>query len=392
MDMTEFRFDAAARSAAPFGPTGPETGAAAAAVDMGRVAGQLGGEIAAPLTAAIERVNTLATTGRIDRASLVALRSEIEGARRAGIIAQQLARLAGGNIRQTPERLDLTQLLREAVSQRGREIQARGVEVRQVLHPAEVIVDASLVFALLQALLDWALGHAQERIDLALDLKSWPVNARLRCHFAHRPADQVESKTPAAAPHLDTMAWLLVQQTALSLGLEARRHDTAGDTTLTLEFPRTVNGTVNDKMDGVSAIELDEDFSLTPNSKPLAGSHVLVLAARREVRTLVRDAIRPMGLMVDFTTSVDEAREFCRGGLPHAIIYESAIGGERFDQLRRELLAEVPQLSFIAIGEDGREYESSVRDGHQITRVGRDAVMTSLPSALLFELSRGLPA
>jgi hypothetical protein len=391
MDMTELRQDPAGASASPFGMSGAAAGAAAG-LNLTQVAGQLGGEIAAPLTNAIERVNSLATTGRIDRASLAALRCEIEGARRAGIIAQQLARLSGGGIRQTPERLDLTQLLREAVSQRGREIQSRGIEVRQVLQPAEVVVDSSLVFSLLQALLDWALAHAQQRVDLTLDIRSWPVNARLRCHFVHRPPDLVDAKAPAAAPQLDTMAWLLVRQTALALGLEPRRQDSAGDTTLTLEFPRTVNGTVNDKMAGVSAIELDEDFALVPNSKPLAGSHVLVVAARREIRTIVRDAIRPMGLMVDFTTSVDEAREFCRGGLPHAIVYEAAIAGERFEQLRRELVAEVPQLSFIAISEDGHEYESSVHDGRQTTRVGRDAVMTALPSALLFELSRGLPA
>lgn len=359
----------------------PRTG-----IDMALVASQLGGEIASPLTAAIERVNTLATTGRIDRSSLTALRTEIEGARRAGIIAQQLSRLAGGGVRQNPEQVDLTQLMREAVAQRGREIQARGVEVRQVLHPAEVVVDASLVFSLLQALLDWALSHAHARIDLSLDIKSWPVQARLICRFAHRPADQASPDGSAVASELETMAWLLIQQTALSLGAQLQRLDTGSETKLTLEFPRTVN----DQMEGVSTIEIDEDFALTPNSKPLAGSHVLVVAARREVRTLVRDAMRPMGLMVDFTTSVDEAREFCRGGLPHAIVYESALGGDRFEQLRRELLAEVPQLSFIAIGEDGREYESSVRDGHQTTRVGRDAVMTSLPSALLFELSRGV--
>ena len=33
--------------------------------------------------------------------------------------------------------------------QRGRETQARGIQLRQVLKPAEVVVDASLLFALL---------------------------------------------------------------------------------------------------------------------------------------------------------------------------------------------------------------------------------------------------
>jgi hypothetical protein len=172
----------------------------------------------------------------------------------------------------------------------------------------------------------------------------------------------------------------------MSLALELE--ESADETRLTLGFPRTVN----EQMEGVSTVELDDTFAHSINSKPLAGNHVLVLAARREVRSLVRDAVRSMGLMVDFTTSVDEAREFCNGGLPHAIVYESALGGDRFAALRRELVAEVPSMVFIALGEDGNSYESTVDDGHPLTRIGRDAILSSLPSALLFELSRGVDA
>ena len=62
---------------------------------------QIGAEIAAPLTAALERVNTLTSTGRIDRQSLRALREEIEAARQAGMIGQQLTRFASGRISQS---------------------------------------------------------------------------------------------------------------------------------------------------------------------------------------------------------------------------------------------------------------------------------------------------
>ena len=43
---------------------------------------------------------------------LQALRNEIDGARRVGLRGQQIARLASGSVRQTVERLDLTQCLR----------------------------------------------------------------------------------------------------------------------------------------------------------------------------------------------------------------------------------------------------------------------------------------
>ena len=60
----------------------PPGGAEEPAAETGRwadVLAQLGAEIAGPLTAAIERVNALATTGQIDRQSLRALRSRPAG-------------------------------------------------------------------------------------------------------------------------------------------------------------------------------------------------------------------------------------------------------------------------------------------------------------------------
>jgi hypothetical protein len=349
-------------------------------LDLAALTGELGGEIAAPLTAALERINTLAATGRIDRSSLTALRLEVEGARRAAMIAQQLARLASGRVRQAPEPLNLTQHLRDALAQRSREFVARQIDLRQSLQPAQVVVDGTYLFSLVQALLDWSIGHSHRRLDIKLDVQPWPLQARLTCRLAHQSPDA------DALPPMDTMAWRLIEVAARSMGLELHRDDTANETRVTLAFPRTVN----EQMEGVTAIELDEGFAQSINSKPLAGSHVLVLASRRELRAMIRDAIRPMGLMVDYTSTVDEAREFCQGGLPHAIVFESSIGGGRFDTLRRELLAEVPSLAFIAIGEDGHDYSTKDIDGHPVTRVGREAVMNALPAALIFELSRGL--
>ena len=91
---------------------------------------QIGAEIAAPLTAALERVNTLTSTGRIDRQSLRALRDEIEAARQAGMIGQQLTRFASGRIRQSHERLQLADVLGSVLTHRTRETQARGIGLK----------------------------------------------------------------------------------------------------------------------------------------------------------------------------------------------------------------------------------------------------------------------
>jgi hypothetical protein len=380
MDMTDLN-----RAPAPAAPAAE----AIAPVDPHHwrdVVSEMSAEIAGPLTAALDRVQALVTTGRIDRASLRSLGDEIQRARQVSMSGQQIARLASGQLRQTPERLPLTDTLKDVLAQRARETQARNIYIKQVLRPAEVIVDASLLFSLTNSLLSWALEHAHSNIEFRVDIKTWPTHARLAAMFAYRPVDQhLDSDAEARALGvLDSMTWRLVQQTAWTMGLPIERKVEGANVHLTIEFPRTIN----DQVEGVTAIELDQGFSPSLHSKPLQGSQVLVVASRRDVRVQVRDAIRNMGLIVDFVNSVDEAREFCRGGLPHAIIIESVLRGDRFNALRSEVESEDAEVVFIEIIEEGNTFEISGFGGLSMARVGRDAILTSLPSALMFELAK----
>ena len=349
---------------------------------------ELGAEIAGPLTSALERIVALTTSGHIDRQGLRDLREEVEKARQVGIESQQLARLASGRVRQTHERVRLSDMLGGILSHRARETQARGIDVTLLAAvPVEVLVDAPLLFSLINTLLDWALDCARATIELRIDIKSWPAHARLTCRFEHRPVAQLDdgAAAPAKVSLLDSMHWRLLQQTARAMGLPLERLIEAGSTTLALEFTRTVNET----LEGASAVEIDEGFATSINTKPLAGSHVLVVARRRDVRVQVREALRDMGLIVDFVSSVEEAVDFCRDGLPHAIVVESVLCGDRFGELRQDIAAEVPEFVFIEIIEDSRAFEMSGFSPVGMARVGRDVMAQSLPSALLFELARG---
>ena len=108
------------------------------------------------------------------------------------------------------------------------------------------------------------------------------------------------------------------------------------------------------------------------------------------MRVLIRDALRNMSMLVDFVSSVDEAASFCQEGLPHAIIVESIQRGGRFTAFRDEILSEVPDFVFIEILEQGSTFEMSGTNGATMARIGRDVVASSLPAALMFELSRSL--
>ncbi len=358
-----------------------------------RLLTQIGEEIAGPLTAALERVHALTTTGKIERRSLRSLRSELEQARRVSMASQQIARYANPALRQSHERLSLTETLQGVLAHRSRETQAQGIEVRQVLKPVDVVADPSLLFGLLNTLLDWAMAHTRSFIEFRLDTKTWPAHGRVTCRFRHTPADVAEawayiasmSMDPAAL--LDDVSWRLLEQTAETMGLVAVRQRDDSLVTLTLEFPHTVGG----EIPGLSIRELEGDAPASPGKgQPLAGSHVLVIASRRDVRIQVREAIRHMGLVVDFVNSIEEAAAFCREGLPHAIVIESILRGERFNQLRAELTEEVEDLVFVEIIEEGAVFEVSGFGGRSMARVGRDAILSSLPSALVFELTKGL--
>jgi hypothetical protein len=349
---------------------------------------QIGCEIAGPLTAALDRLLRLTETGSIDRPGLLAMRREIELARQAGMFSQQFARLAAGAVKQTHEKLHLTQTVRQLLTQRQAEVQSRDLQIKPVLRAAEVISDATLLFSLLNAMFDWAFACAQNAIELRIEMRTWPNRARLICRFVPRPAGAAAGDNGEhVVQPVDGLSWRLLKQTARTMGLAIEYQFNADRASVALEFPRTVNS----ELSGLSAIELDQGFASTHSgAKPLAGSHVLVVASRRDVRIQIREAIRNMGLVVDFVNSVDEAKAFCQEGLPHAIIVESVLRGERFDDMADFISAERPDFVFIEIVEEGSTFEISGFTGTGFARVGRDAILTSLPSALAFELSKAV--
>ena len=363
---------------------------------------QLGAEIAGPLSAALERVNGLISTGQIDRQGLRTLRESVAQAREAGITGQQLARLASGRLRLARERLHLTQLLRGVLAHRSRETQARGIQVRQQLRPVEVIADGSLLFGLLNAMMDWALTSTHSSIDLRLDITPWPAKARLTCRFAHRALELLGPGREASnAPAINSLAWRLVEQTAVTMGVMPVREDEAGITVLTLEFAQTVDEDTGGDADldtpprpapkpSFDPRGVDPGPSTGGNSKPLAGSHVLIVSPRRELRSQIQAAIGHMGLIIDVVDNMEAAAQFCIEGLPHGILFETTERNEIFERLHAEVIVEVPQFCFVEVFGDAHLTQLSTATADGLARISSQHLADALPSLLTFELSKGL--
>lgn len=358
-----------------------------AAVDPYQLAAQLGAEVADLLTTALERVDEV-VAGRVGRAGLHMVHDAIARARRIGIAGQQLGLLADPDAERSRERVDVAALVGQTLRQRAREIDGRGLEVRQVIAPASVMGDAALAATLLQAATDWALQHAASRIDLTLEVQGWPPAARLACAFAHCPPDEADTFDPA---RLDTVSWRLVEQAALAFGARIGRRDRAGRTLLSIEFENAIESRLGTWTGGL--LRLDEpaaEAAPPPDEVPrvLADRHVLALASQRELRGAIREALRPLGPAVDFVDTFDEVASFCANAVPHVVVYERMLGGPRMERLRASLRAAVPDLVFVEIADDCRGFETLAGGGCPFVRVARDAVGGSLADALTFELTR----
>ncbi len=346
---------------------------------------RIAAEVSAPLTAALARVHTLASSGRIDRPSLRALQDEIDGARRVGLLGQQIARFARGQIQQSIERLDLTALLTQVLAEPSRRMPSWSDDEPRSFASAEVIGDASLVYALLQATVDWSAALARSKVEWRMDMLSWPVQAQISCQFFHQPIDLAgPGGKPAVATHvaqLDSLDWLLLRYTAHMTGVFACREDDANHTTLTLKFLHTVN----DTLEGVSAVDLG---AVGSNASLVAGSQVLVLAARRDMRLRVREAMSGHEICIDYVPSVVEAQHYCDDGAPDVLIYESSFDSTALQALRAQLEKRAPGMAQIEILPAGNGCDMGGQADSTAARVGVDGLRQWLLSLAVLELAR----
>ena len=343
------------------------------------VVARMAAEVAMPLTHALERVLALASSGRIDRPGLAALRDEIDDARRVGLRGQQIVRFASGQVRPSAERLDLAGLLHRVLTDAAGAAAGTAPVRWQPLAAAEVVGDASLVHAMLQAASDWSQALARAGVEWRLEVQPWPVQARVSCRFAPRVADLAPEGGPAATRD-DTLDWLLLQYTAHLAGVQVGRATSGDHLVLTLRFPHTVNET----LEGASALEL----GARDGASLLSGSQVLVLAARRDARQQVRAAMHGHDLFVDYVPSVAEALRYCEEGLPQVLIYESSFDGEPLRALCAMLGAQSPGVALIELVPGRQGCEVGGQTSLTAARVGSEGLRQTLASVMVLELAR----
>lgn len=343
------------------------------------LAGQLGREIASPLASALERVISLTTTGKIRRTSLTALRDEIEQALRAGTVAQELCQLMHQSTRLRAERLDLTAALRQSLMRLKGPQSADEVHVRGSVSAPQVTMDATLAGRLITAVAQWALYRGSSAARWTLEAGRMQTEARLSCTVTLR--DDVRGEDSRR-----TMDWRLIEMLSESAGTRLLRRDDAGVTSLTIEFPRTAS---QNTIEGMLVEELDPEEAVALYANTVKGTSLLIVAGRRETRDVVQEAVKPLGLISDYARSVEEARDFCDSGLPHAIVYEPTVRGVPFEPLRIRLLAQDQPIALVEIHDQERD-GNILNEIRPRLRARRHALAQDLPPLLINELTRTL--
>jgi len=346
------------------------------------LAGIIGAQLSEPLSVMQYVVQEFTRTRKISRSQMHQLQIAIETARTVAKQSQQIARLAGGRLRQSHERLSLDAVINQALDQRAEVFQQRGVELYRNLKPVEVIVDPGLLSSLVDAAIDWAAEFGR-RLVISLEIKNWPEHGM----FFLKASESVAAggiNSEGRAEH-DGLSWHLLTQIATAMGVSVDRVASADEGILMIEFPRTVK-----QLEGLTAVEVDGggDSAMLSESKPLAGHRILIVSMDDALIATIKMICRSMSLMVDSVPSSVQAVRFCELDRPHLIIIDERLHDGHIDELRQDLHKIDPNFPFLEIAMASNTLEMASWMSDSMTRVSRDSLKSQLPSILVFELAK----
>ena len=317
----------------------------------------------------------LLSKGRITKQEHRAMSIPAERIKLAGVSAQQINRFYTGRIRQSHEKVDMSQLVEGVLQERKQELAILGIALRRKLKPVEVLIDPTVAHTFVNAVLDWCLPFGN-RVDMRLDLNAWPQHARFLVRVAN------DGAPPSSGANTDNLSWMLIRQIALAAGgIEIDRNMADDGVTFTAMFTRTVQA-----VDGISAVDLSDDHSSM--FKSLSGTYVLTISPSLQIRADVRDALREIGISSDSVVDFQQARDVIKSRMPNLIVVDSEIKDDDFDEFRKALLREVFEFPFVEISPDDSSFDMSGFGEFSMAKVGRGNIREALGTAVMFELAK----
>ena len=350
------------------------------------LAGILGRELAEPLS------DMQSVLLEVERSKLLTgddvrrLYASIKSARTLAMQSQQIARLACGHLRQQHETLKLDAMVLSCMQERAVGFHQQGIEVFQRLRPVEVIVDAGLLYSLINAALDWAAGLGC-KLTVTLEMKNWPEHGLLIFRTSHAVADKCASDSQDDSednPIDDTVGWYLVNEISQAMGVSIKRISSPQETSLLIEFSRTVK-----HYEGLSAVEIDTGpDSLYGESRPSAGARILLITDDARLQIQVRSICKGTSLVLDCVASASQAVRFCELECPTLVIIDQNMKDRVFNELHSDLRNTDPNFPFIEIAVGSNILEMAGWTSESMSRLSKDSLQTHLPGIVAMELAK----
>jgi hypothetical protein len=367
-------FSPGSKPTKPAGPGNPRT-------DFG-IAGIIGAELSTPLHTLRRGVQALGDSGRLSAKKVHELEQALELASLIVRQSQQLARLSEGRLRQSHERVSLDQMLQSALHERQSDFQARGIQIAQAIMPVEIVVDPGLLSNLVDTAIECAMDNSVQ-ITISLTTSAWPEHGLLAIAARCNAAPQEPGRNGTASPSL---GWHLLSQIARTMGVTLSRNTQGSETTLRLEFARTVK-----HLEGLTSMEIESssgDSALHTGTKALAGLRILLISTDAAVRGEVEKACRALGLRADTVSTSAKAVRYTERDQPHMIIVDERLRDSEFDALMQDIRRLDPSFGFLEVTDSMDTFEVASWAGDSITRVSRNALRAQLPAVLTLELAK----
>jgi hypothetical protein len=350
------------------------------------IVGTIGEEFAHTLTSAMELIVHAVANPRGFGNDLSGAHTMLDGLRHKAMALQQISRLAQNKVRQSHEKLSLPQVAQDLLAERQTEYAALGVVVNTRFKPVEIIVDPGLLVSLIAAALKWVTEFGTV-VRMATSMKNWPQHGQLSLIASQgvRLQSEIDNKSVVN----QSIAWHLLQQTALSMGVGLEMNETVNERSLMIEFPRTVVA-----LEGMTMVEMEagpgSDSFGSVSSNFIAGHQILLISPDYGFYRQVRDICKGLSLGCEQAPNVEAAERMCEQRLPHLIMCDENLTDERYDALLEDLERHVPGFPTIVVGEGDHGFELSGWSSSNRSRISRNQVLQQLPSALTIELSRTL--
>ncbi|AMO22397.1 hypothetical protein UC35_05140 [Ramlibacter tataouinensis] len=197
------------------------------------LAGVLCEEVARGSSEAMRELDRLCAQDRMSRTDAASIRRSLVAMRATGLAMQQIVRLGSGRWRASPDRVDLSGVIRAALRERQRDLAQAGIEVGLDLHGAQVWIDVAVAAALIGAAIDWALSFSTK---LWIKVDAAPTRIVVR---ASLPGGS-EGERRRNRRMNDNLQWVLLRQLAACARVAVSRSSSAATESAVIEFPASI--------------------------------------------------------------------------------------------------------------------------------------------------------